>query len=229
MYSVEAYIIFGQFVLNRSSKNVFHISYIYDQFSKTTPCLHLINMYYLLTFTFFTQCFKGVRVSLYLFSVKPEDVQLTTNVTSNKACLNDVVFFNCSAANANPPVALYQFFENDTLFGSSSSGMFSKMVMNSGNLTYKCVANNTAGTTSSQNVSITVNGEANNDYIKKIECVLFYLLFACFCQFPSCFKVYLSSLSSRGQFNKTFTSVIDMYKCIAIVLESETACRESHV
>ena len=85
-------------------------------------------------------------------------MQLTTNVTPNKACLNDVVFFNCSAANANPPVALYQFFENDVLFASSSSGQFSKMVMNSGNLTNKCVANNTAGTTSSQDVSLTVNG-----------------------------------------------------------------------
>ena len=130
-------------------------------------------MCYLLTFTFFTQCFKGVLVSLHLFSVKPEDVQLKTNVTSNKACLNDVVFFNCSAANANPAVAFYQFFENDVLFGSSSSGMFSKMVMNSGNLTYKCVANNTAGATSSQNVSITVNGEANNDYIKNGMCSVF--------------------------------------------------------
>ena len=126
----------------------------------TDNSLHAI-MCYLLTFTFFTQCLKGVLVSLYLFSVKPEDVQLTTNVTSNKACVNDVVFFNCSAANANPPVALYQFFENDVLFGSSSSGMFSKIMMNNGNLTYKCVANNTTGATSSQNVSITVNGEAN--------------------------------------------------------------------
>ena len=85
-------------------------------------------------------------------------MQLTTNVTANKACLNDDVFFNCSAANANPPVALYQFFENDALFGSSSSGEFSKLVMNSGNLICKCVANNTAGTTSSQEVSVTVNG-----------------------------------------------------------------------
>ena len=132
----------------------------------TNNILHLI-VYYLLTFTFFTQCLKGVLVSLYLFSVKPEDVQLTTNVTANKACLNDVVFFSCSAANANPPVTLYHFFENDVLFGSSSSGEFSKMVINSGNLTYKCVANNTAGATSSQDVSITVNGKANNDYIKK--------------------------------------------------------------
>ena len=94
-------------------------------------------------------------------------MELTTNVTSNKACLNDVVFFNCSAANANPPVTLYQFFENDILFGSSSSGEFSEMAMNSGNLRYKCVANNTAGTTSSQGVSITVNGKAKNDYVKK--------------------------------------------------------------
>ena len=120
----------------------------------------------------------------YLFSVKPADVHLTANVTANKACLNDVVFFNCSAANANPPVALYQFFENDVLFGSSNSGMFSKMVMNSGNLTYKCVANNTAGATSSQNVSITVHGEANNDFIKKWDVF----------SFLSCLLVFVSSL-----------------------------------
>ena len=127
-------------------------------------------------------------------------MQLKTNVTSNTACLNDVVFFNCSAANANPPVALYQFFENDVLFGSSSSGEFSKMVMNSGNLTYKCVANNTAGTTSSQDVSITVNGKANNDYTKKIRWVPFSLLFACFCQFPSCCKVchFLPGVNLKG-------------------------------
>ena len=106
-------------------------------------------------------------------------MELTTNVTSNKACLNDVVFFNCSAADANPAVALYQFFENDVLFGSSSSGMFSKMVMNSGNLTYKCVANNTAGTQSSQYVAITVSGK-NDCIIKKIGCVLFSLLFGFF-------------------------------------------------
>ena len=93
-------------------------------------------------------------------------MQLTTNATATNSCLNDVVFFNCTVTNANPPVALYQFFENDVLFGSNSVGMFSKMVMNSGNSTYKCVANNTAGTTSSQDVTITVNGKANNGYIK---------------------------------------------------------------
>ena len=115
-------------------------------------------MYYLLTLLI-SRC----HCLSLLFSVKPEDLQLTTNASANKACLNDVVFFNCSAANANPP-AMYHFFENDVLFGSSSSGMFSKMVTNSGNLTYKCVANNTAGTTSSQNVSITVNGKSNHDH-----------------------------------------------------------------
>ena len=173
--------------LNRSPRNVFHISY--DQLSQTTPCTLLcvkfINIY------FFHKILRVFLSLCYLFSVKPEDVQLTTNVTSNKACLNDVVFFNCSAANANPAVALYQFLENDVLFGSSSSGMSSKMVMNSGNLTYKCVANNTAGTTSSQNVTITVSGK--NDYIKKIGCVLFSLLFA------SCYSVSLSSRCLMGK------------------------------
>ena len=138
-----------------------------------------INIYF-----FHTMFQGGSNVSLYLFSVKPEDVQLTANVTSNIACLNDVVFFNCSAANVNPAVALYQFLENGVLFGSSSSGMFSKMVMNNGNLTYKCVANNTAGATSSQNVSITVNGEANNDFIKKWDVF----------SFLSCLLVFVSSL-----------------------------------
>ena len=138
-----------------------------------------INIY-----IFHTMFQGGSNVSLYLFSVKPEDVQLTTNVTSNIACLNDVVFFNCSAANVNPAVALYQFLENGVLFGSSISGMFSKMVMNNGNLTYKCVANNTAGATSSQNVSITVNGEANNDFTKKWDVF----------SFLSCLLVFVSSL-----------------------------------
>ena len=145
-------------------------------FHRQHPGQHLI-MCYLLTILLFSHNVSRAFLSLCLFSVKPEDVQLTTNVTANKACLNDVVFFNCSAANANPPVALYQFFENDVLFGSSSSGMFSKMVMNSGNLTYKCVANNTAGTKSSQDVSITVNGKANNDYIENVFCFLSCLLF----------------------------------------------------
>ena len=145
-------------------------------FHRQHPGQHLI-MCYLLTILLFSHNVSRAFLSLCLFSVKPEDVQLTTNVTANKACLNDVVFFNCSAANVNPPVALYQFFENDVLFGSSSSGQFSKVVMNSGNLTYKCVANNTAGTKSSQDVSITVNGKANNDYIENVFCFLSCLLF----------------------------------------------------
>ena len=156
---------------------MFSTSASHDQFSQTTPGPAPYHVLFINNFTFFTQCFKGVLVSLCLFSVKPEDVQLTTNVTANKACLNDVVFLNCSAANANPPVVLNHFFENDVLFGSSSSGKFSKMVMNSGNLTYKCVANNTAGTKSSQDVSITVNGKANNDYIENVFCFLSCLLF----------------------------------------------------
>ena len=139
---------------------------------------HSLIVYYLLTL-FISRC---PCLSL-LFSVKPEDVQLTTNASANKACPNDVVSFDCSAANANPP-AMYHFFENDVLFGSSSSGMLSKMVMNSGNLTYKCVANNTAGTTSSQNVSITVNGKSNHDH-ENIGCVLFSFPFVCIKLFVS--------------------------------------------
>ena len=92
---------------------------------------------------------------------KPENVQLMTNATADKACRNDVVKFNCSA-DANPPVASYQLFINDTANETSSSGMWSKPLSSSGLLIYVCVADNTLGSASSTSVSIAVNGKSRN-------------------------------------------------------------------
>ena len=92
---------------------------------------------------------------------KPENVQLTTNATGDKACKNDIVKFSCSA-NANPPVASYQLFKNDTALEISNSGMWSEQMTSSELYVYKCVANNTIGTASSTSVSITVNSKSSN-------------------------------------------------------------------
>lgn len=94
----------------------------------------------------------------FLYSVKPEDVLLTTDLISNKASQFDVVNFTCSA-NGNPPVELYHLYENDALIRNSSTGMIKVELMNSGNLTYKCAATNAVGTTSSQDVLIAVDGK----------------------------------------------------------------------
>ena len=102
----------------------------------------------------------------YYFSVKPEDVQLTTNATSKEVKQFEPVQFNCSG-HANPPVTLYQLFVNDVLISESSTGVFSEKIMNSGgNLTYKCAATNTVGTTSSEEVYFIVNGKFDTELLK---------------------------------------------------------------
>ena len=95
---------------------------------------------------------------MYSFPDKPENVRLVRNASANKACLNDVVNFTCSA-DAKPQVMLYQLFVNDMPKENSSTGMWTKTLSSSGVLTYKCVANNIVGSANSGNVSITVNGK----------------------------------------------------------------------
>ena len=101
----------------------------------------------------------------YYFSVKPEDVQLTTNSTSKEVKRFEPVQFNCSG-HANPQVTLYQLFVNDVLISESSTGVFSEKIMNSGNLTYKCAATNAVGTTSSEEVYFIVNGKFGTELLK---------------------------------------------------------------
>lgn len=101
----------------------------------------------------------------YYFSVKPEDVQFTTNATSKKVKQFEPVQFNYSG-HANRPVTLYQLFVNDVLISESSTGVFSEKIMNSGNLTYKCAATNTVGTTSSQEVYFIVKGKFDTELLK---------------------------------------------------------------
>ena len=94
---------------------------------------------------------------MYSFSDKPENVRLVTTASTNKACLNDVVNFTCSA-DAFPQVTSYQLFVNDVPMETDNAGMWSKTLSNSGMFTYKCVGNNTVGSATSASVSIIVKG-----------------------------------------------------------------------
>ena len=92
------------------------------------------------------------------FTDKPENVQLTTNASANRICQNDILELTCSVGDANPEVTSYQLFRNGTDVGESSSGMWVQTLSNSGLSMYKCVANNSVGSSESPSVSITVNG-----------------------------------------------------------------------
>ena len=110
---------------------------------------------YFETFYFFNNTFY---MGFYSILDPPENVQLMTNATASKACQNDVVSFMCSA-DAVPPAVSFQLFKDNVPMETSDSGMWAKPLSEGGVFAYKCVANNSIGSTSSATVSITVNGK----------------------------------------------------------------------
>ena len=95
--------------------------------------------------------------SLHLFADKPENVQFETSATDNKACENETISINCSA-DAVPFVTSYELFENGVVI-LDTSGMWSRTLSSGGVFIYKCVANNSLGSTESESVTVTVNGK----------------------------------------------------------------------
>ena len=91
---------------------------------------------------------------------KPENAQLMSSATNDKACTGKVIFsFSCSA-NANPGVTSYQLFENETaILDTSAPGMWSRALKSEGAFVYKCVSNNSLGSEYSMNVTVTINGK----------------------------------------------------------------------
>ena len=98
------------------------------------------------------------KYNVFFLIDKPENVQLTTNASANKACQNAILKLNCSVGDANPEVTSYQLFRNGTDVGESNTRMWVQTLSNSGVLMYKCVANNSVGSSETPSVSITVNG-----------------------------------------------------------------------
>ena len=88
----------------------------------------------------------------------PENVVLTTNTTANKACQKDVVSLTCSADGV-PSAMSFQLFKDNVSVEISDSGKWVKTLSEGGMFHYKCVANNSIGSASRTNVSVTVNGK----------------------------------------------------------------------
>ena len=89
---------------------------------------------------------------------KPENVQFKTSVIHGKACQGDTIALKCSA-DTKPAVTTYQLLKNYTTMALSLSGMWSETLASGGVFVFRCVANNTVGTVSSTDVTVTVNGK----------------------------------------------------------------------
>ena len=99
-------------------------------------------------------CYKLSLLSLD----KPENAQLMSSATNDKACTGKVISFTCSA-DANPRVTSYQLFENKkAILNTSASGMWSKTLEIEGVFVYKGLANTSLGSEYSMDVPVTVNG-----------------------------------------------------------------------
>lgn len=86
-------------------------------------------------------------------------------VNYSNICQSDIVNVTCSA-DGKPSVHTYQLFENDTpVKDSGTAGIWKRTMSAQGNITYRCVANNTVGI-SDKNVTVTVNG---NEFVDSFD------------------------------------------------------------
>ena len=84
-------------------------------------------------------------------------MQLKTSAVDSKTCQEETIRINCSA-DAVPSVTSYELFENDSVI-MGTSGMWSRTLSSGGVFVYKCVANNSLGSTESESVTVTVHGK----------------------------------------------------------------------
>ena len=92
------------------------------------------------------------------FTDKPGNVHLNTNITRDKVCKGIVVNFTCTA-DANPVVDTYTLYENGEIVNIDQSGVWIREVNTSGEVVYRCEANNSVGSERSSDVTLTVEGE----------------------------------------------------------------------
>ena len=96
------------------------------------------------------------NIVVFFSLVKPENVQLMVN--DSVVCKGDVISITCSA-DGKPVVHTYQLFENEIPVndGNSSAGVWMRKDLIEGDFSYRCVANNTVGTTE-KTLTVTVKG-----------------------------------------------------------------------
>lgn len=92
---------------------------------------------------------------------KPDTVRLESNATENSDCSELLlVKFACNVSDSNPPIIKYYLVGDDEGVTFSKSGMWIQPVSKGGKHVYSCLAQHALkNTTSSNNVSLTVNGK----------------------------------------------------------------------
>ena len=87
---------------------------------------------------------------------KPENVKLLVN--GSTVCKSEDIRITCSA-DGKPAVHTYHLYENEIPVsdGDSSSGVWRRKYLKEGKFSYRCVANNTVGTTE-KTLNVTVKG-----------------------------------------------------------------------
>lgn len=98
----------------------------------------------------------------------PERVYLNTNLTtSHNVCEGMMAHFICTAEASNPAVHTFTLLGNGTVISNKrASGVWIRTLTTSGDVTYKCMASNSVGVTSSNYINFTVEGEAKEVFEK---------------------------------------------------------------
>ena len=99
-------------------------------------------------------------------------MQLNTTAVGGKTCKGETISVNC-AADPRPSVTSYELFENDLMI-EGTSGMWNRTLSSTGVFIYKCVANNSLGSTESESVNVTVNGKQS--FLLKTEYDVYFLI-----------------------------------------------------
>ena len=92
-------------------------------------------------------------------------MQLKTFTADSKACKDETISIDCSA-DAVPFVTSYELFENGSII-LDTSGMWSRTLSSGGVFIYKCVANNSLGSTESESVTVTVTVNGKQSFLLK--------------------------------------------------------------
>ena len=95
-------------------------------------------------------------------SDKPDTVELAVNTTQNMDCSYLWVNFTCVTSESNPPVYDFLLYEKDGNISHSKSGTWITKISRGGRHVklYSCIALHAVeNVTSSNNVTLTVNGE----------------------------------------------------------------------
>ena len=103
------------------------------------------------------------------FADKPVNVELLTNTTEDSYCSDLWVNFTCKASDANPAVSNYALYEQNNPVASSNNGTWILKLSEGKNHVYHCVAEHfVENVTSTNNVTITVNGELAKVFLLSI-------------------------------------------------------------